>query len=250
MSDYKTIIAEIIDDFKKENKQITTMKVKVEFRKRHDDILTYSEVKNILDELESEHVFCRNDYRENEDESENEILDSYKTYNVEFNEFEIVNIPKDYYIHKFKNEKDSNGKYNNIIEFIINKFELDFIPRDIDTLIDLLPNVKESYDLNKYSGSDRFYDLHDNKLHVLGVFRENINIIDTYSYDLDKILSFVYSEKSDKYIVDIIKEIYYNPLFKGEFELNSTELGIIVDYIANKCINGDRLIKSLEHFRK
>lgn len=250
MSEYKTLIAEIVKEFKREHKIITSIKINSELKKKHDIKLPISEVRKILEELESEREICRDSYAENEDENCDEIIESYKTYNVDFNEFEIINIPKDYYTHKFKNEKNSNGKYNNIVEFIINKFDLDFIPISIDVLIDLLPNVKEPYDLKYYSCCDKFYEIYDNKIHRLGYFKEKINIIDTYGYNLDKILIFVYSEATDKYIIDIIKEIYYNPLFKGEFELNAVELGIIVDYIANKDINGERLIKSLEHFRK
>ena len=54
MSEYKTVIAEIVNEFKTENKQITSMKIKSELKKRHDINISNTEIKNVLDELESE----------------------------------------------------------------------------------------------------------------------------------------------------------------------------------------------------
>ena len=192
MSEYKTIIAEIIEEFKNEGKKITSVKIKAELLNKRNIKLSGPEVKKIIEEIESENE------NKSEEETENE-----EPENVEEEK------PKQSFIREIKPDNSSIFEdYKEYIKKVQNDTKVEEI---IEKLKDIeIHNDKVDEDYTKMLKDDLFRD----NLECITKLSRDLNEKRNELYRLANIdvnnkeysIKFETKVKDKKYIMYLIKD--------------------------------------------
>ena len=169
---------------------------------------------------------------EHENYDSEEMIESYFKFD---NSENIYKIHKSYYKNVNMNYINRKKNIRNILELIKGIVEIDFIPKSISEIINLIKNSKDKY---------CYHDYYENKKLILknklseydDIYKELFNndciLIDTYYIDCIKLREFIKNMVHIEDLEELKFEIGLNmDLLNGSDEINNYEMDEIIKSI-------------------